>query len=151
MRPPHPLRHLPALSLALLAASAAFGQTTVANAWVRGTVDQQKATGLFAQITSAGGGRLLSVSTPVAGSAEIHEMAMDGEMMRMRAVSALDLPAGKAVELKPGGFHVMLLELKRTLKAGDVVPLTLVIEGADKKRETVEVRAPVRALGDAMK
>ena len=139
MRPPHPLRHLPALSLALLAASAAFGQTTVANAWVRGTVDQQKATGLFAQITSAGGGRLVSVSSPVAGIAEIHEMAMDGEMMRMRAVTALDLPAGRTVELK------------RTLKAGDVVPLTLVIEGADKKRETVEVRAPVRALGDAMK
>ena len=151
MRPPHPLRHLPALSLSLLAASAAFGQTTVANAWVRGTVDQQKATGLFAQITSPSGGRLVSVSSPLAGIAEIHEMTMDGEMMRMRAVSALDLPAGKAVELKPGGFHVMLLELKRTLKAGDVVPLTLVIEGADKKRETVEVRAPVRALGDAMK
>ncbi len=100
-------------------------------------------------ITSAQGGKLLSVSSPVAGVAEIHEMAMQGDMMRMRAVPALELPAGKAVELKPGGYHLMLMDLKNQLKAGETVPLTLVVEGKDGKRETVAVQAVVKPLGDS--
>jgi periplasmic copper chaperone A len=134
----------------MLAAAASHAQTTVKDPWVRGTVAQQKATGMFAQITSPGGGKLVSVSSPVAGVVEIHEMSMEGNVMKMRAIPGLDLPAGKAVELKPGGYHVMLLDLKQELKAGDTVAVTLVIEGADKKRETVEVKAPVRALGGDM-
>jgi copper(I)-binding protein len=135
---------------ALMAFSlAAHAQTTVKEPWVRGTVAQQKASGAFMQITSTQGGKLLSVSTPVAGVAEVHEMAMEGSTMRMRAVAALDLPAGAAVELKPGGYHVMLMDLKQQLKTGDTVPLTLVIEGKDGKRESVQVQAPVRALGAA--
>lgn len=129
------------------ATTTAQAQTTVQDAWVRGTVPQQKATGFFARITSATGGKLVAAASPVAGVVEIHEMAMDGNVMKMRAVPALDLPAGKAVELKPGGFHVMLLDLKRPLKAGDTVPLTLTVEAADGKRQTVDVAAPVRALG----
>jgi copper(I)-binding protein len=137
------------VAAALLAlAAVAQAQTTIKDAWVRGTVAQQKASGAFMHITSAQGGKLLSVSTPVAGVAEIHEMAMQGDTMRMRAVPALELPAGKPVELKPGGFHLMLMDLKAQLKAGDTVPLTLVVEGKDGKRETLEVKAPVRALGD---
>ncbi|HSW22120.1 MAG TPA: copper chaperone PCu(A)C [Burkholderiaceae bacterium] len=132
--------------LSLLSA-AACAQTTVKDAWVRGTVEQQKASGAFMQITSAGGGKLLSVSSPVAGVTEVHEMAMEGTTMRMRAVGSLELPAGKAVELKPGGYHVMLMDLKQQLKAGDAVPLTLVVEGKDGKRETLQLQAPVRALG----
>ena len=124
-----------------------WSQTTVKDAWVRGTVAQQKASGAFMQITSKQGGKLVEVRTPVAGVAEVHEMAMDGNTMRMRALPALDLPAGQAVDLKPGGYHVMLMDLKGTLKAGDTVPLTLVVEGKDGKRETLEVKAPVRALG----
>jgi copper(I)-binding protein len=77
---------------------------------------------------------------------EIHEMAMDNNVMRMRAIPALELPAGKAVELKPGGFHVMLMGLKQQVKEGDTVSVNLVVEGQDGKRETVEVKAPVRAL-----
>ena len=134
--------------LAVVLACGAQAQTTVKEAWVRGTVAQQKATGMFAQISSAAGGRLVAVASPVAGVAEIHEMAMDGSVMRMRAVPALELPAGKTVELKPGGYHVTLMELKQELKAGDVVPVTLVVEGADKKRETIEVKASVKALAD---
>ena len=138
-----------AAAAALLAlVSAAQAQTTIKDAWVRGTVAQQKASGAFMHITSAQGGKLLSVSTPVAGVAEIHEMAMQGDTMRMRAVPSLELPAGKPVELKPGGFHLMLMDLKAQLKAGDTVPLTLVVEGKDGKRETLEVKASVRALGD---
>lgn len=138
------------LVLAAALGSAAQAQTTVTDAWVRGTVAQQKASGLFAQITAAQGGRLVSASSPVAGVVEIHEMTMDGDVMRMRQLpDGLALPAGKAVTLKPGGHHVMLMDLKQPLKAGDTVPVTLVIEGADKKRQTLELKVPVRAIGAA--
>jgi copper(I)-binding protein len=133
--------------MALAALGSAFAQTTVKDAWVRGTVAQQKASGAFMQITSAQGGKLVAVSSPVAGVVEVHEMAMEGSVMKMHAIPGLDLPAGKTVELKPGGYHVMLMDLKQQLKAGDSVPLTLVIEGKNGKRETLEVKAPVRALG----
>lgn len=134
-------------TLLTLAAAAAGAQTTVKDAWVRGTVPQQKATGLFAQITSAQGGRLVSAASPAAGVVEIHEMSMDGSVMKMRALpNGLALPAGQAVELKPGGYHVMLMDLKQPLKAGDSVAVTLVVEGADKKRETITLTVPVKAL-----
>lgn len=132
-----------------LASAAALAQTTVKEPWVRGTVAQQKATGMFAQITSTSGGKLVSASSPVAGVVEIHEMAMDNNVMKMRAIPGLDLPAGKAVELKPGGYHVMLIDLKQQLKEGDTVPVTLVVEGKDGKKENVEVKAPVKALNAA--
>ena len=135
------------LAACLLAGTAAQAQTTVKDAWIRGTVPQQKATGLFAQITSRTEGRLVSVSSPVAGVVEIHEMAMEGNVMKMRALpDGLALPAGKAVDLKPGGYHVMLMGLKQQLKEGEAVPVTLVIEGKDGRKESVELKAPVRAL-----
>jgi len=140
-------KHL--LAMLALAAFAAHAQTTVKDAWVRGTVAGQKATGMFAQVTSTAGGKLVAASSPVAGVAEIHEMVMDGNVMKMRAIAGLELPAGKAVELKPGGYHVMLMDLKQELKAGDAVPVTLVIEAAGGKRESVELKAPVKALADA--
>ena len=135
-------------TLALLTLPA-LAQTTVKDAWVRGTVAQQMATGAFFSITSVGGGKLLSASSPAAGVVEIHEMMMDGSTMKMRAVTALDLPPGKAVELKPGGVHVMLMDLKAPLAAGQHIDLTLVVEGQGGKKETVVVKAPVRALGAA--
>jgi len=137
-----------AFALALIAASA-HAQTTVTDPWVRGTVAQQKATGLFVQLTSAQGGKLVSGSSPVAGSVEIHEMAMVNDVMKMRQVPALDLPASKTVALKPGGYHLMLMDLKQALPAGSTVPVTLVVEGVDGKRETLTLQAPVRALGAA--
>jgi copper(I)-binding protein len=135
------------VALAALLAFAAHAQTSVKEPWVRGTVAQQKATGMFAQITSSMGGKLVSASSPVAGVVEIHEMTMDGNVMKMRAVAGLELPAGKPVELKPGGYHLMLMDLKKELKPGEMVPVTLVVEGADKKRETIEVKATVKPLG----
>ncbi len=142
------IRTIAAAALCALAFNS-FAQTQVKDPWVRGTVAQQKATGMFAQITSTAGGRLVEARSPVAGVVEIHEMAMDGNVMRMRVVPGLDLPAGQPVDLKPGGYHVMLLDLKRALKDGEVVPVTLVVEGRDGKRETLEVQAPVRPLGMA--
>lgn len=135
---------------ALLAVSAgAWAQTTVKidDAWVRGTVAAQKATGAFMRITTDKNARLVGVSSPVAGVAEIHEMSMQGDVMKMRQVEGIDLTAGKATELKPGGFHVMLMDLKGPVKAGDMVPLTLEFEGAGKLRFTQEVQVKVRALG----
>ncbi len=138
------------LCAAVLALPAAFAQTSVDDAWVRATVPQQKATGMFAHITSAQGGRLVAVSSPLAGIAEVHEMAMVGNVMRMRALPAgLELPAGKAVKLEPGGYHVMLMELKQQVKEGASVPVTLVVEGKDGRRETLELEVPVRALNAA--
>ena len=136
------------LTAALATALPALAQTTVTDPWVRGTVAQQKATGAFFSITAAQGGKLLSVASPAAGVVEIHEMAMDGSTMKMRALpNGLDLPAGKAVALKPGGYHVMLMDLKAPLKTGDHIDLTLVVEGKDGKKETLAVKAPVKALG----
>jgi hypothetical protein len=134
-----------ALTLALFS-MVTTAQVSVKDPWVRGTVAQQKASGAFMQITSAAGGRLVAASSPVAGVVEIHEMAMDGNVMKMRAIPGLVLPAGKPVELKPGGYHVMLMDLKQALQPGQTVPITLVVEGAGGQRETVQVAAPVRAL-----
>ncbi|MBQ0932761.1 copper chaperone PCu(A)C [Ideonella alba] len=145
------LKHLAAAAFtASLSMSAALAQTAVSDAWVRGTVPAQKATGAFMQLKSAQGGRLLSVASPLAGVVEIHEMKMDGNVMKMAALpKGLELPAGQTVELKPGGYHVMLMDLKQPLKDGDSVPLSLVVEGKDGKRETIELKAPVRPLGAA--
>jgi len=130
----------------LLTASPVLAQVTVADPWVRGTVAQQRATGAFMKLTSTDGARLVEARSPVAGVVEIHEMTMDNNVMRMRQVPMLELPAGKAVELKPGGYHVMLMDLKQAMKTGESVPITLVFEDKDKKRQTVDIQAPVRAL-----
>ncbi len=137
-----------ALTLAALAISAfAHAQVSVSNPWVRATVPQQKATGAFMQLTATQPMRVVSAQSPIAGVTEIHEMAMADGVMKMRAVPALELPAGKAVDLKPGGYHVMLMDLKGQVKDGDVVPLTLVVESKDGKRETLEIKAVGRPLG----
>ena len=105
------------LAAAVFASAAAHAQVTVADAWVRTTVAQQTTTAAYMTITSAHGGKLVEASSPVAASAEVHEMKMAGDMMKMRAVDALPLPAGKPVELKPNGLHMMLVGLKAPLKA----------------------------------
>ena len=118
----------------------------VQDAWVRATVAQQKSTGAFMRLTAKADSRVVAARSPVAGVVEVHEMAMEKDVMRMRAVPALALPAGQTVELKPGGYHVMLMDLKQQLKAGDTVSVSLVVERPGGQRETVEVSAPVRAM-----
>ncbi|MFZ1445039.1 MAG: copper chaperone PCu(A)C [Candidatus Dechloromonas phosphoritropha] len=137
------------LSSALLALStttAFAGDIEIKAPWVRGTVAGQMATGAFMEVTSKSGATLVGAASPVAGVTEIHEMKMDGGVMKMRAVPRLDLPAGKPVILGPGGYHVMLMNLKQTIKTGDSVPLTLQFEGKDRKVEMIEVAAEVRDL-----
>ncbi|WP_310384220.1 copper chaperone PCu(A)C [Roseateles sp.] len=134
-------------TLLVLSAAQASAQVEISEPWVRATVAQQKATGAFLQLKAKTDSRLVEVRSSVAGVVEVHEMAMEGDVMKMRAVDSLALPAGKTVELKPGGYHVMLMALKAPIKAGDSVPLTLVFEGTDKKRQTVEIKAEARQLG----
>jgi copper(I)-binding protein len=138
--------HLAAIILAGLASTTAHAQVTVADPWVRGTVAGQQATGAFMQLKSAADTALVSASSPVAGVVEIHEMKMDGGVMKMSAIKSLAVPAGKAVELKPGGYHVMLMDLKQPLKEGETVPVTLNFEDKSGRKQAVEVKATVKAL-----
>ena len=135
------------LTLAIGGTAHAWAQVTAKEAWVRATVAQQKATGMFVQLQSVQDARLVGAQSPVASVVEVHEMAMDGGVMKMRAVKALDLPAGKTVELKPGGYHVMLMDLKGQIKDGDTVPVTLTVEAKDGKRQNIEVKASARSMG----
>jgi copper(I)-binding protein len=129
-----------------LAPLAAFAQVSVMDAWVRGTVPGQKATGAFMQITSGSDTSLVAVSSPVAKVVEIHTMSQEGGVMKMRAVPAIPVPAGKPVELSPGGYHVMLMDLGQPLKEGDKVPLTLTFADKTGKKSTQDVTATVRPL-----
>ena len=136
-----------AAALVLVATAApVWAQVTVSQPWVRGTVQGQKASGAFMQLKSAEGATLVAAQSPVAGVVEIHEMRMESNVMRMRAIPKLELPAGQTVELKPGGYHVMLMDLKQPLKKGDTVPITLKLQGKDGKPQEVEVKAEVRDL-----
>lgn len=132
---------------ACLMGAAVHAQTVeVKDAWARTTVPGQKASGAFMKLTAREGTRLVGASSPVAGVTEVHEMKMDGDVMRMRAVAALDLPAGQTVELKPGGYHVMLLDLKVALRKDSSIPLTLVFKDAKGKESRLEVSVPVLSM-----
>lgn len=116
----------------------------VKSAWARPTVAGQMGTGAFMHLTSREGARLLGASSDVAGVVEIHEMAMEGNVMRMRPIRSLDLPPGSTVELKPGGHHMMLMDLKRPLAAGEKIKVELRLETRDKKLVTQPVEVEVR-------
>jgi len=141
-------KSLVALILAL-AMSPLFAQVTVEDPWVRGTVPQQRATGAFMLLTAETDSRLVAAESQVAGVVEIHEMTMENDVMKMREIPGLDLPAGHTMELKPGGYHVMLMELKEQMVGGAVVPITLIFENSAGERFTQQIEAPVTALGAA--
>ena len=131
------------LLLASIGCTSAWAQVKVEQAWARATVQGQKATGAFMTITAPQATRLVAVSTPVAGVAEIHEMKMDGGVMKMRAMPALELPANQAVELKPGGYHLMLMDLKAPLAKDSSVALTLTFRDAKGVETRQQVSVPV--------
>ena len=134
------------------AAPAANKSIDVKNAWIRTTVPGQKGTGAFMTITAKEGAKLVGGSSPVAGVTEIHEMKMEGDIMRMRALAGgLDLPAGKAVELKPGSYHVMLLDLKTALPKDATVPVTLFFKDAKGMESKVELSVPVATVAPGAK
>ena len=143
------LNHIKRAALGLSLLGLAFqvsAQTRVDDAWVRATVPNQSASGAFMSVTADSDSKLLSVASPAAKDVQIHEMSMKNDVMSMGPVKSVDLPAGKTVNFDPNGYHVMLMGLTAQLKEGDSVPLTLTIENAKGEKETVEVKAPVKAL-----
>jgi periplasmic copper chaperone A len=135
-----------ALAMSIAFAASAAAQVTVREPWIRATVPAGQATGAFMELVSRQDARLVEVRSPAAGIIEIHQMSMQGDRMMMSAVDGIDLPAGKTVALASGGYHIMMMDLKRQMKAGETVPMTLVIQGKGKKQETVEVQVPVKPL-----
>ena len=133
--------------LSMAIAVPAVAQVAVTDAWVRGTVAGQMSTGAFMRLTSPADITLVGVASAAAKVVEIHEMKLEGGMMKMSAVTRLPLAAGKVVELKPGGYHVMLMGLAQPLKEGDTVPLSLTFEDKAGTKQMIVVKAPVRALG----
>ena len=125
------------------------GNVTISDSWVRPTVAGQKATGAFMKITAKENSKLLGVSSPVAGLAEIHEMKMEKDVMKMGAISSLDLPAGKAIELKPGSYHLMLMDLKASVDKGAKVPLTLRFQDAKGAKFQVDMVLDTAMPGSA--
>jgi copper(I)-binding protein len=115
----------------------------VTDSWARATVQGQKATGAFMKLTAKENLKLVGVTSPVAGVTEIHEMKMDKDVMKMAAIASLDLPAGQAVELKPGGYHVMLMDLKQNLAKDAFVPVTLQFQDTKGKKSQLELKVPV--------
>lgn len=134
-----------AAALACVALSALAHDTVeVQNAWARATVKGQMATGAFMTLTAKDGATLVGAASPVAGVAQVHEMKMDGGVMKMAEVKGgLDLPAGKAVALKPGGYHVMLMDLKEQLVKDSMVPVTLIFKDAKGVESKLELKLPV--------
>ena len=133
----------PLLTAALLTtwASMASAQVDITDAWVRATVQGQKATGAFMNLTAKTDSRLVGVKTDAAAVAEIHEMKMEKDVMRMKRVSVLPLPAGKTVSLKPGSYHVMLMGLKEPLPLDSHVQLTLMFEDAKGVKSQQELHS----------
>jgi hypothetical protein len=133
---------------ALLASAASLpvcaADISVTDAWARATMPGQPVSGAYMQIRSDADARLVSVSSPAVPRVEMHEMKMDGDVMRMREVKAIELPKGKTVSLEPGGFHIMLMNLQKPIAAGDVIPLILTVESGGK-RQTVELKAEARS------
>ena len=122
----------------------------VKDAWVRTSVPGQRGTGAFMKLTAKDGATLVAVSSPVAGVSEVHEMKMEGDIMKMRALpTGLLLPAGKTVELKPGGYHLMLMDLKTALPKDSTIPLTLVFKDAKGVETRSELKVPVSATAPA--
>lgn len=140
------------LASACMAVLAQSAPVKVEGAWARATVQGQKGTGAFMSLTAKDGAQLVGVSTPVAGVAEVHEMKMEGDVMKMRALPSLDLPAGKKVDLKPGGYHVMLMDLKAPLAKDSTIPVTLLFKDAKGVESKLELKLPVTTAapgGDA--
>ena len=137
-----------ALVMGWLAAGAAWAHPDAAHvtaeaAWARASVPGQQGTGAFVRLTAKEPLRLVGVESPVAAVGEVHEMKMEGDVMRMRAIDSLELPQGVPVELKPGGYHLMLQQLKAPLTADTEVPITLVFTDAKGATSRLHLQVPV--------
>ncbi|RYY91724.1 MAG: copper chaperone PCu(A)C [Comamonadaceae bacterium] len=137
------------LACASLSLHAQGAPVTVEGAWARASVQGQSGTGAFMTLTAREPLSLVGVATPAAGVAEVHEMKMEGDVMRMRAVPAIPLAPGKPLELKPGGYHLMLMDLKAPLQPGTSLPVSLRFRDAKGVESTVQVAVPVAVRAPA--
>ncbi len=135
------------LSVGLVCSGYAFAQLSASDAWVRATVPSQTSTGAFMTLKADAAVKIVSVSTPLAHTTELHQMIIGpNDRMTMRSVPSLDLAAGSVLELKPGSYHLMLVHLKQTpLQVGQEIPLTLNYQVADGKLQMLRIKAQVRA------
>ena len=136
------------LAFAAGAVSAQPGRLEVDNAWARATPGKSVIGAAYVTIRSPTADKLVAASSPIAKKAEMHTMSMEGMVMKMRPVASIDLPAGQAVTLQPGGLHIMLVDLAKPLKAGQTFPLTLTFEKAGSKTVNVAVEK-IGAMGPA--
>jgi len=143
--PAQPFLRFALAALTWLPAAAAAQPVTVNDAWVRAPAPGQKVAAAYLELTSRVNLSLVAVASPAAAAVELHSTAVEGGVMKMRPVGRIELPAGKAVKLAPGGLHAMLVDLKQPLKAGDKVQLTLTVQRADNaSRSTFTISAVVR-------
>jgi periplasmic copper chaperone A len=133
------------LAFASLVTAQQSAPVTATAPWARPTVQGQRTSGAFVTLTASEPLTLVGVSSPIAGVAEIHEMKLEGDVMRMRSIDALPLAPGKPFELKPGGHHVMLQELKAPLAPNTSIPLTLSFRTAKGESRQLVVQVPVTA------
>ncbi|GAA4335177.1 hypothetical protein GCM10023144_28130 [Pigmentiphaga soli] len=142
-----------ALPLALAAFGAhahgyKLGQIDIGHPWSRATVAGQPTGGGFMKLTNHGADdKLVAVRSDISASAELHTMKMEDNVMRMRQVDGIALPAGKTVELSPGGLHIMFMKLKAPLKQGESFPATLVFEKAGQIKVDFKIEAPGAGAG----
>ena len=142
------------LSIALMAFAASIqaqeakvGSIKIENAYVRATAPGQPAAGAFMKIDNSGAAdQLVSASSPAAGEVQLHQMSMEGNVMKMGQVKDIAVPANGSVDLKPGGYHIMLMNIKAPLKVGETVPVKLKFAKAGE----VEVKLPVNAVSSGM-
>jgi hypothetical protein len=121
-------------------------QIRVSDSWARASAPGQQVAAVYFDIVSAVDAKLVAIDTDIAEVAEFHQMTVHGGTMRMRAVPTVDLPAGITVSLKPGGFHVMLFELEKSLRAGERIPFELSVEDVNGRKTTLKIEADVRNL-----
>lgn len=133
-----------AMAWFLAGAAHAADVVQVREPWAKATVPGQKVGGVYMKIVARENLRLTGVKSAAAESAEVHQMKMENGMMRMRAVPFMELPAGKIVKLEPGGYHIMLFDLRQSLVAGQKLKLELTVEDASKRQHRVAVEALVR-------
>lgn len=121
-----------------------IGQLKIEHPYARATVPGQKVAGGFMKIENKGAAdQLIAASSPLAGEMQLHTMTMDGNVMKMREVKVIDVPANGSVELKPGGLHLMFMDIKSPLKVGEAVPVKLKFQKAGE----VEIKVLVREMG----
>ena len=120
-----------------------YADVSIKDPWVRATAPAQKVAGGYMQISSTTNVTLLKLTSPVASSVELHASTMENGVMKMRYLEKLEIPAGKVIEFKPGGYHIMLIGLKKQLVEGDNIPLKLLFADNLNKEHLFEVSFPV--------